>query len=92
MSGPFGLSLDGYTASRFDLSVPADFDATTCADGTVRPLDGVSNLDPGQTLTVYLVDVDGTTLALAVHAYQGDATPALIAEVDAIVSSLAIDP
>ncbi len=92
MSGPSGVSLDGYTASRFDLSVPADFDATTCAEGTVRLLDGVSNLDPGQTLAVYLVDVSGTTLALAINAYERDATPALIAEVDAIVSSLAIDP
>jgi hypothetical protein len=50
-----------------------------------------TGINPGETMTVYIVDVDG--LALAVHApFSDDAmTPALIAEVDGIIASIQIE-
>ncbi len=96
--GPTEVSISGNQASRFALSFPADLDATTCDDGTMWlfPEDpgghGVSNIDPGWTMTVYVVDVDGRTLAAAARISDEDATAALLAELDAVVASLRFGP
>lgn len=98
VTGPSDITLAGYPASRFEISVPPDFDATTCTDGIIElwrssgGQDGPTNMHPGQITTVFLVDVDGATLGVSARYWHEDATPALIAEVDAIVSSMVIEP
>jgi len=102
-TGPIDVSLAGYPASQFEFSVPADFDASTCGDGSL-PLwlapggrspslvgEGMQ-IDPGQTMTVYVVDVGGLAVGVAATRWEGDATPAEIAELDAVVESLRFEP
>lgn len=94
LTGPTDATMAGLPASRLDISVPAEFDATTCTNDMIRLWIGTNDtgIDPGETMTVYIIDVDG--VALAVHAPFSDAamTPALIAEVDGIIASLEIEP
>lgn len=87
-------TLGGYTGSRLDMSQSADFDASACTDGVLAPMSDVSSLDPGNILTVYVVDVEGAVLAVAIHWGSTDerADEVLVAEVDAIVASLRIEP
>jgi hypothetical protein len=51
--------------------------------------DGLNNLDPGVT-TVYVLDVDGTPLALGIFGIE-DGDPALTAQFDEVVASLQIE-
>ncbi len=94
LTGPTDATIAGLPASRLDISVPAEIDATTCTNEVIRLWIGTNDtgIVPGETMTLYIVDVDG--LALAVHApfSQAAMTPALIAEVDAIIASIQIDP
>jgi hypothetical protein len=86
--GPTDLTLDGYAGSRFEISVPAG-DATRCTDGTFKLFDGM-DADPGATLTVDVIDVDGVALGIVI--YQGEGTtPAMVAEAEAIVASMEIE-
>jgi len=48
-------------------------------------------MDADQTSTVYVIDVDGVALGLAIY-WNEDRTAALSAEVDAVVASLQINP
>jgi hypothetical protein len=93
LTGPTDATIAGLPASRLDISVPAAFDTTTCTNELIRLWIGTNDtgIDPGETMTIYIVDVDG--LALAVHAPFSDQamTPALIAEVDGIIASLEIE-
>ncbi len=98
VTGPSDVTLAGYPASRFVISVSPDFDPTTCTNG-INALwrssggqDGPTSMHPGQIATVYLVDVDGVTLGVSARYWHEDATPALLAEVEAIVASLQIEP
>ena len=69
--GPTDVTIGGYPASRFEFLFAADFDDdTACDDGTIwlfpgDPDPGIFNFDPGTTMTVYVVDVDGPTVAAA---------------------------
>jgi hypothetical protein len=95
-SGPSDTTIAGYPASRFEFSVPGD--ATTCNLGplwlapgggegpTMYEFDG-----SGSFVTVYVVDVDGSALGIAVDSGVPD-EPADVAELDAIVASLRIEP
>lgn len=94
--GPSDTTIAGYPASRFEFSVPGD--ATTCNLGplwlapgggegpTMYEFDG-----SGSFVTVYVVDVDGSALGIAVDSGVPD-EPADVAELDAIVESLRIEP
>jgi len=76
------------------MSQSADFDASTCTDGVLAPLNDISSLDPGNILVVHVVDVEGTVLAVAIHwgsAAERD-DQQLVAELDAVVASLRIEP
>jgi hypothetical protein len=87
-------TLDGYTGSQLEMSQSADFDASACTDGFLAPLNDISSLDPGNILVVHVVDVEGTVLAVATHWASADerADQQLVAEVDAVVASLRIEP
>lgn len=94
--GPSDTTIAGYPASRFEFSVPRD--ATTCNLGplwlapgggegpTMYEFDG-----SGSFVTVYVVDVNGSALGIAVDSGVPD-EPADVAELDAIVASLRIEP
>jgi hypothetical protein len=98
-SGPSETTLAGFPATRFEFSLPGDFDYTTCADdihlwqspgGGEGP--GMYEFDgSGSFVTVYVVDVDGSALGIAVDSGVPD-EPADVAELDAIVASLRIEP
>jgi hypothetical protein len=83
-----------FRATRLDLSVPADFDATTCDDGVLGLWEtptGMRTIDPGTTIQVYVTEVDSTTLVVTAGYHPKDATPDLLAEIDALLASLRVD-
>jgi hypothetical protein len=92
-------TLDGYPASRLEISIPLDFDASGCDDeilrfwlrsaGTDIPYESTAS---GNAMTVYFLDVDGSVLALTVSRGPGDDGPALLAQLNSIVASLQIEP
>ena len=88
--GPTDATLGGYSASRFEVGVLADFDASTCTGGVIQPLEGVTSMEPGQLHTVYLVDVEGTVLAVVTD--WNLAPSDLAAQGDAILATLLIEP
>lgn len=82
-AGPSDDTLGGYPASRFELSFLAGVDSGPCA-GAPAALWSPGQEIFGDSLTVYVVDIGGT--ALAVVAIEPDA------EMNAIVASLRIEP
>jgi hypothetical protein len=96
--GPTNVTIGGRSASRFELLFPADFnDDTSCDDGMMwlfpgDPDPGIFNVDPGTTVTVYVVDVNGVAVAVVASVWTEDATPANIAELDAVVDSFRFEP
>jgi hypothetical protein len=93
---PTDVMLGGYPGKMVELSVPDDFDVTTCDNEEFRMWRSLGsaggyNYGPGQQDTVYIIDVDGERLVIhAMHtpiASEGD-----IAELQAIVDSIRIEP
>ena len=95
-SGPSDTTIAGYPASRFEFSLPGGNEA--CNGGPLWRTPGggegggmYSFEDSGSFVTVYVVDVNGSALAIAVDSgvpgELGD-----VAELDAIVDSLRIEP
>jgi hypothetical protein len=92
---PTNATIGGYPASRFEISIPADL--TQCDGEHLHLWDSRAGrdamIDPGQTVRVYLVDVDGVTLGVTVTYSPGDVRlPAHMVELDAILASLRIEP
>lgn len=85
------VTVDGYAGSRFDVSVPAEFDASACTDGMLKPVDGVSGVGPDNVHTVSLIDVQGILLAITIHEYALQ-PPDVAAQLDAIIESMQIEP
>lgn len=95
-SGPIGSRLGPYPATRFDVTAQNGFDVATCDDGVLRLGGGGPDGDevlivPGWTMQVYVTEVDGVTLVVTVGYRPEDATPAVLAEIDAVVASLRVD-
>jgi hypothetical protein len=94
--GPTDRTIGGYPASRFEFSIPGD--EPICNLGplwltpggreghTMYEFDG-----SGSFVTVYVVDVDGSALAIALDTSRPD-DPVDLTELDAIVDSLRIEP
>ena len=72
--------LDGHPAARYDIS-----DLTTCPDGF--GLWDLTALGPGETGSVYVIDIDGELLAIELNR-DGSQTPAELEEAHAIIASL----
>ena len=53
---------------------------------------GVYNIDPGTTMTVDVVDVDGLAVVVAARVWSEDATAGNRAELDEVVVSLQFEP
>ncbi len=89
--GPVDVVLAGYPAKKFVLTIPG-----TCPDPAEGTLIWQNNSDTafglleGGTGTIYIVDVDGERLVITSH-YRG-ASAGAIAELGAIVDSIAIVP
>ena len=96
-TGPAVTTLGGRPATRFEFSLPPTFDATACDSGIARlwpdagpVLQYGLPIGPGQTTTVYVVDVDGKAQLIA--AARGDgSSPADVTELDQVVASLDFD-
>jgi hypothetical protein len=93
-TGPSTVSLGGYPATRIEFSVPADFDANTCDSEIIRLWpDAGPNEDfglpiaPGQTTTVYVVDLDGQA-QLIIGARKDDSTASDVAELEQVIESI----
>jgi hypothetical protein len=87
-------SIGAFRATRLDVSVPADFDASTCDDGVLglwETRTGMRTIDPGTTIQVYVAEVDGVTLVVTAGYRAEDATPDLLAEIDSILATLRVD-
>jgi hypothetical protein len=90
------VTLGGYPASRFEVSVPEGFDLTRCDAGELWLWASGPGphalIEPGQTVRVYLVDVDGLILGVtATYSPSDDRVSAHMAELDAILGSLRIE-
>jgi hypothetical protein len=99
-SAPVDVTLGGYSGKKVDLSVPTDFDKSTC-DGAIFKTwleggaggggDGGFVYGPGQHNTVYILDIDGTPLVIDTM-YMPTATAADKAELQAVIDSVSFEP
>jgi len=83
------VTLGGYPGTRFELAV-ADA-ANACLSGQLQLVDGVNPFDLGLRVTLYLVDVNGKTLAVALYG-PPDWSPDVTDTVDIIIGSMQIEP
>jgi hypothetical protein len=96
---PWEGTVAGCPAKGIALEVPADLNTATCTRGFLRywPDPGPNfggglccNL-PGNTDFVYAVDVNGRTMTVVARHYA-DSSPTDLAELDAILKSLRLEP
>jgi hypothetical protein len=107
-SAPTDVVVGGYPATKIELSVPADLDISTCDNGFYRDWLGEGELhsqDPiidlvdrtqllfrsGQVNVVYILDVEGTRWVINTW-HMPDASEANLAELEAILASVRIEP
>ncbi len=93
VTAPTAIEVDGRAGQAVTLS-PADVDPATCDEGTVSPwfeADGDSRFyaAPGETETVWIVDVDGRRAVLNAGSVV-DVTPATRAQLDEMLASIRI--
>jgi len=95
-SGPTDVILGDYPATRMEFSVPADVDATACDGELIRiwptvgleyPGSGLS-IVPGQTATVYVVDLYGERGMVVATLRFGNSSAADVTELDELVASI----
>ena len=93
------VTLGGFPAKRIELTVPADLDVTKCDGGFIRfwpaagpdESGGLCCTAGGSTDVVYVVDVAGNRFAVVAR-HQASSTAEELAELDAIVASIIIEP
>jgi hypothetical protein len=84
-SEPTKVSIGGHAALRLEIST----EGSTCSDGIGLWYGNEFSLD--RDAIVYLVDMDGETLAVAVWYDRSRTTGAELGEAEAIVDSIKID-
>jgi hypothetical protein len=87
----------GYPATRFEFSVPSDFDIAACDQQFMRlwPDAGPNEnfglpIYVGQTATVYVVDIDNQA-QLVIAGQKESSTAADVAELESVVSSITFE-
>ncbi|MBA2557938.1 MAG: hypothetical protein H0V12_11445, partial [Chloroflexi bacterium] len=98
-SAPTAVTVGGFPAKRLELTVPAELDTETCTNGVLRywpgPGPDMSDGDccnlPGNTDSVYVVDVAGNRLVAIARHYPGSSAENR-AELQALVDSIEIEP
>ncbi len=98
ISEPVDVAVGGRDVQRFEISFGQGVDAADCEDGTIRVLYSkafgfVSSPFAGEPLTrtVYMVQTDAGRIVFLLQ-HGDDASAADIAELDAIVESMVIEP
>jgi hypothetical protein len=96
-TAPTETELGGYPATRFEFSLPSDFDVAACDQQFVRlwPDAGPNEnyglpIAVGQTATVYLVDIDGAA-QLVITGRKESSTAADVSELEDILSSITFE-
>jgi hypothetical protein len=89
-SAPVETMLGAFRATRLDVSVPVDFDASSCDDGILKVW-GDKLLVPGITMQVYVAEVDGTTLVITASYDPTEIEPSELEEIDEILATLRVD-
>jgi hypothetical protein len=94
-TAPTDVSLDGFTGTYMELTVPARIDLADCNLGEFRtwvdPMGGARNLEPGQRDLLWIIDVDGTRLVID-SALGPDTTQQDRADRIQMVESIRIEP
>jgi hypothetical protein len=100
-STPVDVTLGGYPAKRIEMSVPVDLDASTCripdaliqiwADAEETGWFAIPADQAGLPRPVYVVDVDGER-AVILSGHQPTASTSAIAELQAVLDSIAFQP
>lgn len=85
-TGPTTVTIAGYPAARFEILG----ETSTCPEG--MSLWAGNDFGRNRSAVVYLVDVDGSTLGLVESWVVGEATPAQLADAEAIIETLQIEP
>jgi hypothetical protein len=96
VSPPVDTTVDGYPAKRVDISMPPDIDLASCRVPALQIWANEAETDffariPGASDSIYAVDVDGQTLVIVTGHLPG-ASASDVAEVDAILASVQIEP
>lgn len=96
-SGPVDTSLGGYPAKRIDLKVPQGFDLEACNAAGVglqiwysRPADKYLLLTPNETVSAYILDVDGLRQVFLTE--QVSPTTDEEAQLQAVLDSIDVKP
>jgi hypothetical protein len=97
--GPTETTIGGRPASRFEFTIPTNFDLQACDDGTTRLAhDGSAGEGfgrtpgPGEVMMFYVVDVDGLAVGVNGCCANSGTDPAEVAELEAIIASLRFEP
>ena len=98
-AAPTDVTLGGFPGKRVELTVPANLDAATCTNGRLRywpgPGPDMSDGDccnpPGNTDTVYAVDLAGNRLVAIARHYPGSSDQNR-AELQGVMDSIEIEP
>jgi Rieske Fe-S protein len=93
VTAPASIDVDDHAGQALTLS-PADVDSTTCDEGIVSPwfeADGDTRFytAPGETETVWIVDLDGHRALLAAGSVV-EMTPATRTQLDEMLASIRI--
>jgi len=98
VTGPTSVTIGGYPAQRLDLRPPPALDLGTCSEAqpviriwSNQTANVVFMLAAGHSASVYVAEVDGQRVVLATDTGP-EATVADVAERDAIVDSIRIEP
>ena len=90
------ITVDGYPAKRVDLAFSEDIDLADCRVPALQVWADASETDffaflPGSAGSVYIVDVQGQTLAIT-SIWRNASSASDVAELEAMVDSIQIEP
>lgn len=98
VTAPSDISVDGYSGKAFQRTAPAEFVDCSTSFAPFRSWEnedengkGWSYYDPGETETLWVIDVDGTVVILNTRVLAGQ--PAAVhADIAAVLDSIRISP
>ena len=97
-SGPTDATVAGIRVQQVTLSLPSDFDVTSCDGDELKLWHGLGSVEPqdegiarGQTTTVAIVNVSGNATTVVTR-LRNDSPPGDVAELAAILDSLEFGP